>query len=160
MRGSWVCSLRRQEARHYMLREYETWDNSSPTLPYATRLYNLPPIGIGTPMVESLTGYLVRLAEAHCVSAGVLYWKEIRPLAGKGNIFTFRLTTNEGYSTHTINGLGSPALDFVHALEMLTGRGDLRFLTMLTWARVLPRSALLRRSRAWCESCLHAMALR
>ncbi len=55
-----------------------------------------------------------------------------------------------------INGLGSPALDFVHALEMLTGRRDLCYLTMLTWARVLPRSALLRRSRAWCDSCARA----
>ena len=139
-----------------MLCEYDTWDNSSPTLSRATHLYNLPPIGIGTPMVESLTGYLVRLAEAHCVSAGVLYWKEIRTLAGKGNIFTFRLTTDEGYSTHTINGVGSPAVDFVHALEMLTGRRDLRSLTMLAWASVLPRSSLLRRSRAWCECCLYA----
>lgn len=107
-------------------------------------------------MVESLTGYLVRLAEAHCVSAGVLYGKEIRPLAGKGNIFTFRPTTDAGYSTHTINGFGSPALDFVHALEMLTGRRDLRHLTMLPWVRVLPRSALLRRCRAWCDSCVRA----
>lgn len=107
-------------------------------------------------MVESLTGYLVRLAEAHCVSAGVLYGKEIRPVAGKGNIFTFRPATDEGYSTHTINGFGSPALDFVQALEMLTGRRDLHHLTMLTWARVLPRSALLRRSRAWCDSCVRA----
>ncbi len=138
-----------------MLREYDTWDNSSLTLSRPTHLYNLAPIGIGTPMVESLTGYLVRLAEAHCVSAGVLYWKEIQPLAGKGNIFTFRLTTDDGYSTHTINGLGSPAVDFVHALEMLTGRRDLRSLTMLAWANVLPRSSLLRRSRAWCECCLY-----
>jgi hypothetical protein len=117
-----------------MLHEYESWNAVSPTLPQATRLYSLPPIGIGTPMVESLTGYLVRLAEAHCVSAGVLYEKEIRSVAGKGNIFSFRPATDAGYSTHTINGFGSPALDFVHALEMLTGRGDLRHLTMLTWA--------------------------
>jgi hypothetical protein len=149
-----VCADRSPDI--YMLREYDTWDNSSLTLSRPTHLYNLAPIGIGTPMVESLTGYLVRLAEAHCVSAGVLYWKEIRPLAGKGNIFTFRLTTDEGYSTHTINGLGSPAVDFVHALEMLTGRRDLRSLTMLAWANVLPRSSLLRRSRAWCECCLYA----
>ena len=129
-----------------MPREYEPWNRVPPTLPQPTRLYSLPPIEIGTPMVESLTGYLVRLAETHCVSAGVLYSKEVGPLAGKGNIFTFRPTTDEGYSTHTINGLGAPALDFVHALEMLTARRDLRYLTMLTWAHVLPRSALLRRN--------------
>ena len=107
-------------------------------------------------MVESLTGYVVRLAEAHCVSAGLLYWKEIRSLAGKGNIFTFRVTNGNGYSTHTINSLGAPAADFVRVLEMLTGRHDLRALTLLTWAQVLPRAALLRRARAWCESCVQA----
>lgn len=142
------------EPQPCMLYEYESWDCISPALPQVTRLYSLPPIGIGTPMVESLTGYLVRLAEAHCVSAGVLYGKEIRPVAGKGNIFSFRPATDAGYSTHTINGFGSPARDFGHSLEMLTGHRDLRHLTMLTWARVLPRSALLRRFRAWCDSCL------
>jgi transcriptional regulator with XRE-family HTH domain len=107
-------------------------------------------------MVERLTGYVVRLAEAHCVSAGLLYWKEIRALAGKGNIFTFRVTNGNGDSTHTINGLGAPAADFVRVLEMLTGRCNFRALTLRTWAQVLPKSALLRRARAWCESCLHA----
>jgi len=88
-----------------MLWTYDAWDTSPPVLPRPTRLYSLTPIGVGTPMVESLTGYVVRLAEAHCVSAGLLYWKEIRTLTGKGNIFTFRVTNGNGYSTHTINGL-------------------------------------------------------
>ena len=139
-----------------MLRAYEAWENSPLVLPHTTRLYSLAPIGIGTPMVESLTGYVVRLAEAHCVSAGLLYWKEIRALAGKGNICTFRVTNGNGYSTHTINGLGTPAADFVRVLELLTGRCNFRALTLLTWAQVLPKSALLRRARTWCESCLHA----
>lgn len=134
--------------------EYEQWDLSLPVLPPRSRLYQLEPIGMGTPMVESLTGYIVRLAEAHCVSAGVLYWKEIRALADKGNIFTFRIATHGGYSTHTINGLGSPATDFVRALETLTGRRDLCYLTLLTWANVLPGHSMQRRPRAWCESCL------
>ena len=139
-----------------MLRAYDAWDTSPLVLPRPTRLYSLAPIGVGTPMVESLTGYVVRLAEAHCVSAGLLYWKEIRRLAGKGNIFTFRVTNGNGYSTHTINGLGAPAADFVRVLERLTGRHNLHTLTLLTWAQVLPRAALLRRARAWCESCVHA----
>lgn len=135
---------------------FEKWEVISPNLPPRSRLYALEPIGIGTPMVESLTGYIVRLAEAHCVSAGVLYWKEIRTLAGKGNIFTFRVSNDEGYSTHAINGFGSPAADFVRALEILTGRPDLRYLTLLTWRQVLARISLLRRARSWCESCLYA----
>ena len=139
-----------------VLHEYEPWDNNTPLLPRVTRLYHFSPIGLGTPMVESLTGYIVRLAEAHCVSAGVLYWKEIRALADKGNIFTFRVSNADGYSTHTINGFGPPATDFVRALETLTGRRDLSCLTLLTWRRVLPGHSLLRRCRAWCESCMFA----
>jgi hypothetical protein len=139
-----------------MIREYEQWELSSPVLPCPTRLYSLSPIGVGTPMAESLTGYIARLAEAHCVSAGLLYWKEIKALAGKGNIFTFRVAGDGGYSSHTINGHGSPAADFVRTLEILTGRQDLRYLTLLTWAQVLPRHSLLRRWRAWCERCFQA----
>lgn len=106
-------------------------------------------------MVESLTGYIVRLAEEHCVSAGILYSKAIKVLADKGNIFSFRVTNDAGYSTHTINGFGSPAADFVRAMETLTGRRDLSCLTLLAWRRMLPGHSLLRRGRAWCESCMY-----
>src|SRR2546428_11561290 len=109
-----------------MLRAYDAWDTSPLVLPRPTRLYSLAPMGVGTPMVESLTGYVVRLAEAHCVAAGLLYWKEIRTLAGKGNIFTFHVTNGNGYSTHTINGRGAPASDFGPVLEMLSSRRNLR----------------------------------
>jgi TniQ len=138
------------------MEEYEAWDAGTSLLPPVTHLYYLPPIGLGTPMLESLTGYIVRLAEEHCVSAGVLYSKAIKDLAGKGNIFTFRVTNDAGYSTHTINGLGSPAVDFVRAMEKLTGRRDLSCLTLLAWRHVLRGHSLLRRCRAWCESCFSA----
>ena len=107
-------------------------------------------------MVESLTGYVARLAEAHCVSTGTLYSKEIDALTGKGNIFTFRLDREAGYCTHTINGRGTPAADFISALESLTHRRDLRYLTLLPWAEVLPvQGGFQRRTRAWCPQCLH-----
>jgi hypothetical protein len=125
-----------------------------PTLPARSRLYRLAPCGLGTPWVESLTGYITRLAEAHGVSTGILYAKEIAPLVGKGNIFTFRLAGTAGYPTHAINGLGVTAADFVRALESLTTRHDLRYLTLLPWQAVLPPSALGRRVRAWCPACL------
>jgi TniQ len=134
---------------------YEGWDLTPPELPQRCRLYPLEPIGVGTPLVESLTGYLARLAEAHCVSTGTLYSKEIDALTRKGNIFSFRIEGNAGYSTHTINGRGTPAMDFVRALESLTHRRDLRYLTLLPWAEVLPvQGGIQRRVRAWCPQCL------
>jgi len=50
----------------------ESWDLTVPGVPPRARFYPLEPIGIGTPLVESLTSYLLRLAEAHGVPVGVL----------------------------------------------------------------------------------------
>jgi hypothetical protein len=41
----------------------------------------------------------------------------------------------------------------VQALEVLTGRRDLRFLTLLSWTEVLPCIQLQKRTRAWCPRC-------
>nr|WP_236116925.1 TniQ family protein [Hassalia byssoidea] len=49
-------------------------------IPPRSRLYNLEPIGIGTPYVESLTGYVIRLAEQHCITTRQLLLNEIAPL--------------------------------------------------------------------------------
>ncbi|GEM_PF-5397605 len=53
------------------LETYESWDLKKLAIPSRSRLYQLEPIGIGTPYVESLTGYISRLAEApQCESRG------------------------------------------------------------------------------------------
>ncbi|MEM9271562.1 MAG: hypothetical protein AAGA80_01180, partial [Cyanobacteria bacterium P01_F01_bin.143] len=46
---------------------YESCDLGRPQFPTRSRLYHLEPVGIGTPHVESLTSYISRLAEAHCL---------------------------------------------------------------------------------------------
>src|SRR5258708_6872976 len=46
----------------------ESWDLAKPALAERSQLYALSPIGIGTPLVESLTGYISRLATVHAVS--------------------------------------------------------------------------------------------
>ncbi len=38
---------------------YESWNLEQPSIPLRSRLYQLEPVGIGTPLVESLTGYVV-----------------------------------------------------------------------------------------------------
>src|SRR6266542_2600457 len=139
------------------LADYESWDLTMPTIAQTSRLYSLKPCGIGTAQVESLTGYIARLAEAHCVSVGVLYTKEIAPIVGQGSIFSFRLAENAGYPTHAINSLGVTAANFVRTMEMLTKRADLRYLTLLPWSDVLPKAAQ-RRSRVWRPYCLCDLA--
>jgi len=49
-------------------------------IPIRSRLYNIEPIGLNTPDVESFTSYVSRLAEAHCVNVGALLNKEAAPL--------------------------------------------------------------------------------
>lgn len=56
---------------------FDSWDWSLVTVPPRSRLYSLEPLGIGTPYVESLTGYVSRLADAHAVSIGNLVGREL-----------------------------------------------------------------------------------
>jgi TniQ len=124
-----------------------------------SRLYHLEPIGVGTPYIESLTSYITRLAEAHFVSGGQLFAREIVPLVnksylhtsnenGKSNsLMTFRL------ALRCLNGTGDTASDFIRALEVLTLRQSLHWLTMLTWGNVIGETFLLRDFRAWCPHC-------
>src|SRR5580765_909284 len=44
-----------------------------------SRLCDLEPVGVGSPMVESLTSYITRLADAHSVSPITLVINEILP---------------------------------------------------------------------------------
>jgi hypothetical protein len=60
---------------------YSALELSPPEFTSRTRLYHLRPLGIGTSMVESLTGYIARLAAAHAVSPRALLYVELGPCA-------------------------------------------------------------------------------
>jgi transcriptional regulator with XRE-family HTH domain len=124
--------------------------------PLRSHLYHLRPIGIGTPFVESLTSYVSRLAEAHCVTLGDLMTYEIFPRYGR----CYLPGTTEDHNTSAfwkdspaLNGTSPSAQDFIRALEQLTLRDNLRFLTMVPWAGVLSCRYLVRRTKAWCSVC-------
>jgi TniQ len=72
-----------------MQQPFESWSLSSQPVPPRSQLYSLQPVGVGTGMVESLTGYVARLAEAHSVSVGDLVGRLLSDLASpKGGIVT------------------------------------------------------------------------
>ena len=52
-----------------------------------------------------------------------------------------------------INGLDATAQQSLKDIESVTGRQDLRCMTMLTWRNVLPRHGLLSDNFAWCPIC-------
>jgi transcriptional regulator with XRE-family HTH domain len=134
----------------------EVWELTRPALPPRSRLYHLAPIGVGTPEVEGLTGYVARLAEAHGVTTRTLVVAELLPLLGRPHLLG---PVNRGLSafwqheTGALNGTRTLAHDLVAALEAVTLRRDLRWLTLLPWADVLPPRDLTRRCRAWCPTC-------
>jgi AraC-like DNA-binding protein len=110
----------------------------------------LAPIGIGTPLVESLTSYLTRLAHAHGVTVESLAAAEIAPLANKS---AQAARAKFSIDSHNLNGLEAWTTLTLAALTRLTRRDDLAFLTMQPWAKVLLRQNLLRPQLAWCPAC-------
>ena len=136
---------------------YKLLDLQQPVIPTRSHLYNLKPIGIGTPYVESLTGYVARLAEAHCIPAGILILSKIVPQIREEYVFDSKDRSigkiYDSSRTNALNGTGLMATSMVQSLEVLTGRADLRFLTLLTWGKVISQTGLLRPVRAWCPSC-------
>jgi hypothetical protein len=124
--------------------------------PACSRLYGLEPTALGTPMVESLTSYIIRVASAHCVTVGALVANEIAPLIDKPyltNKTSSGMSTQFTSSARAINGVGITSADWVNAMQSLTLRQEVRFLTMLPLKEMLTDNSLLRKSRAWCSDC-------
>lgn len=128
-----------------------------------SRLAHLEPIGVGTPLVESLTSYISRLAETHSLKLSTLFQFEILPhldkpylLAGnKDDLYTGTFSFWRVKNLfEAINGLSDTSIRFVAALEHLTKRRDLKHLTLLNWINVLTPHTLLRRYKLWCPDCL------
>lgn len=119
-------------------------------LPHS-RLYHLEPIGVGTPEIECLTGYIARLAQKHLVTPYTLMLNEIVPLLKGYQALAHKAQFSLFH--RPINGTGSTAAIFVDVMEELTKWTDLRFLTMLQWSEVLTSYSLIRAFRAWCPTC-------
>ncbi len=139
---------------------YEQWQLTLPSIPAPSVLYALVPIGIGTPLVESMTSYIARLAEAHCVFPGVLMRKIIAPFAQShlmGTRGSVAMDIRDGKTTGAFNSAHHRARNAVNLLESLTQQHGLRALTMLTWTEVFPLFGLIRTDRAWCPCCLEEL---
>ncbi len=74
----------------------ELWPEEQVEIKPHSRLYHIEPIGVGSPMVESLTSYFTRLAEAHSVPLQKLFLQEILPhlYIGKGGYSALNYLTS------------------------------------------------------------------
>jgi len=136
---------------------YESWSFDTVSLPPRSYLYGLRPLGVGTEYVESLSGYVCRLAAAHCVPASVLVSREILPRirhesGGPSGVIGSTFI----YDSYVLNGIGSCPRAWIRILEALTGEATLHLMTMLPWARLISEGRLLRQNRAWCPRCFAA----
>jgi TniQ len=130
-------------------------------IPPRSRLYSLEPVGIGTPYVESMISYTARLADAHFVSPRRLFdWTATLPT---GSRLTSASVINSSLQLKTVrfpDGGKSLNLDdaagryWLTALESLTLRHDLKYLTILPLSDAVSRVDLHRPRRTWCSNCL------
>lgn len=137
----------------------ERWNLKPLEIPPRSRLFCLEPVAMGNPYTESLSSYLNRLAQEHCLTSQKLIMGEIAPLILKNEDKSELLPKNLSHllrnsdAKPTINGMREMTGKLVTVLEELTMRQDLRFLTLLSWKGLIYDQGLFRNYRAWCPCC-------
>ena len=131
-----------------------------PPIPKRSRLYSLEPMNVGTAEVESLTGYVARIAEAHCVTVSDLVGAELSHPACPTSLFTpypGKGRSNFFYTQlYSVNGIADVPRKWVSVLETATLRQGLSDLTLLAFADLFSESHLFRNASAWCPSCFES----
>lgn len=124
--------------------------------PARSTLYNIEPKGLGTKDVESLTSFIGRLAEAHCVRVSSLINKYIKPVVNASKEQRFL------YDRHatSLNGFGEVSSTTVEVLQNLTKVSGLSQLTMMKFEHLISKVRLLKNHKAWCPHCLEEMKIR
>jgi hypothetical protein len=121
-----------------------------------SELYSLKPIHDENWPIESLTGYLTRLTEAHSCLMGHLFKHLVFKCQFNDSI---KQMMNRGGGaplykrSFLINGMGEGANHFKEAVEIATGRDDLIFTTLLPLQHLLTHWRLNSRFRRWCPFC-------
>ncbi|MFJ8459742.1 TniQ family protein [Lysinibacillus xylanilyticus] len=121
-------------------------------------LYSIEPIGVGTINVESLSSYISRLADAHCVTVGDIMTHLIATKIDKKYINNLVFKGGNGFykSSSAINGHGNIADNFIEVIAFLTKRRDIGKTTFVNCREIVPFRGLLKSSRHWCPSCFQA----
>ena len=126
-------------------------------------LYGRVPAGVGTPLIESVTSFVSRLAMArHLDVSRIFYWM-IRPLVPQDLLereegYSYWYNGFKGSNATVWDGHGKKVQALVDVLTELTGLSDLSCLTLLPLEGLLPtdRGGLISRERGnyWCASCV------
>jgi transcriptional regulator with XRE-family HTH domain len=117
-----------------------------------TRLYPLPPRGLGTGTVEALSGYVGRLARAHSVSVGILLGEVFEPLLRSAGAFTSPVSLRRRLMEEMLQMIDSGS-SWVPLVQQLTGQPRLDEMTVASWCAVVAERKLLRTEAAYCPRC-------
>ncbi len=118
-----------------------------------TFLYGLAPIGIGTPLVESLSSYLARLAAAHMLPVSALL-RDVIAIHLPNDNHNLEKQIGPQRIIKKINGMEVATSSFVDVIEKLTGRTNLAALTMMPFSKVISPYKLMSSESFWCPYCL------
>jgi hypothetical protein len=133
---------------------YPSWELQLPALAPRSRLYQIEPLGIGTPATECFTSYLARLAHSHSLHVGNLLMDYVLPyLRSTGNDSTRQSRYFALSRMKTALSADVLTQDLVQALGALTFNPQLRWTTLLGWGEVCSQSKWLHPFQRWCEQC-------
>ncbi len=114
-----------------------------------SQLFNIEPIGVGTPYVESLPSYVKRLAEAHSVFPGVLLKNEIFP-----ETRDYQLNAVLSYRNKLLLSISSDVVkDLIRVLEIKTNNHNIHNISLTNLSGYINQRYLLRNHAAWCPLC-------
>ena len=113
------------------------------------------PCGLGTPYVESLTGYLQRLANEYVIPPARLFHDEIVPTMREHGLWTGKRPDLLNRRSRGMDGAEPAARHAVDAVCRLTGRSDLGRCTYLQFMTldVFHNGVVLARQKRWCPCC-------
>ncbi|BAY14117.1 TniQ family protein [Calothrix sp. NIES-2098] len=139
--------------------EDEFWALEKPTIPERSKLFPLEPIGVGTLYVESLSGYIARLADCHTITTGELVLSKVIPLMRhkRSSVCSINIINHlfrgQDFLTSSNEKRIDIATTLIQALKELTLRQDLSCLWPLKWASIFFEFSILRLHQAWCPLC-------
>ncbi|WP_144561377.1 TniQ family protein [Bacillus mycoides] len=117
-------------------------------------LYSIEPIGLGTPYVESLTSYIARLAYEHSVTTGSLMKKVITNYLTVTHLKNNYMKGSISKDASTLCSIGIGSENIISILEMLTGRKDIIFTTLMSLKGLLYGENIISKYKKWCPQCL------
>lgn len=126
--------------------------NSEYEMPPRSTLARLEPVGLGSPFVESLTSYYLRLAYLHRLTPLVLSRSLILPKM-KGFPLTPSTFKEPHWNMAMFSGANIKAHMWAKRLEELTGMDDLQQLTFSHLRNYIPSKYFMSKEKKWCPAC-------